>query len=96
MAKGDVARLQEVLQRTEMDLEALTENVWRLAGENEELRRLVGLLADALTQVPTLLARQPGAEQRMDLAGDNFCAAILEVRLWLRYQRRTQPSNTNN
>ena len=88
MAKGDVARLQEVLQRTEMDLEALTENV--------ELRRLVGLLADALTQVPTLLARQPGAEQRMDLAGDNFCAAILEVRLWLRYQRRTQPSNTNN
>ncbi len=96
MAEGDVARLQEMLQRTEEDVEALTEHVWQLAVENGELHRLVGLLADALTRVPTLIARVPGSHHEPDKAGDDFCAAVLEVQLWLRRKRRTQTGGTNN
>ena len=93
--QGDV-RLRRKLQRTEKDVEALTENVWRLAGENAGLRRLVGLLADALTLVPTLVASQHHSAQTSDRKGDDFCAAVLAVQLWLRSKRRAQPGGTNN
>ena len=91
MAKEDVAQLQQALGRTEKDVEALTEQVWQLAVENGELRRLIGLLADALTLVPTIVASQASEK-----AGDDFCAAVLEVQLWLRSKRHAQPSGTNN
>lgn len=96
MANEDVTRLRQALQRTEKDVEALTEHMWQLAGENAELRRLVGLLADALTRVPTLIARLPASQHEADKAGDDFCAAVLEVQLWLRYKRRTESGGTNN
>ena len=96
MANEDVTRLRQALQRTEKDVEALTEHVWQLAVENGDLHRLVGLLADALTRVPTLVARLPASQQEPDRAGDDFCAAVLEVQLWLRCKRRTQSDGTNN
>ena len=96
MAKEDVAQLQQALGRTEKDVEALTEQVWQLAVENGELRRLIGLLADALTLVPTIVASQHHPSQASEKAGDDFCAAVLEVQLWLRSKRHAQPSGTNN
>ncbi len=96
MANDEVVRLQQALERTETEVEALTETVWQLAVENGELHRLVGLLADALTRVPTLIARAPSSVSASDKVGDDFCAAVLEVQLWLRCKRRTQPGGTNN
>lgn len=96
MATEDVVRLRQALQRTEGDVEALTEHVWRLAGENAELHRLVGLLAEALTRVPSLIAQRSGSGPESDRVGDDFCAAVLEVQLWLRCRRRTQPGGTTN